>query len=1066
MVKGMKMQIEKGKIDKNFNSDLFLLQLNHIVVEKNLASALEKSRSGQRVLFIFDFTRSEDELVKAMEWADLNELPIVFIVEENQLSHDFGLHRTSYLGLYAENQQEFYDFVYLSFRTIEDVLKPALIVISEAMTSLHLEPMDSGTLNKFLCSGNKQSQKQYLLSKSVLLNQDDSNSPFFEVSDFFCSTENRKIIQNSSQQKIQEQFKRAQKDWFELTGRIVENFDILYNKQAQVILVGGFQFEKQIEKYLQIFQKNLHLSLGMLKIKQFYPINKADFFEKLSDKVLLGVVEGGHPSEFFLDAFKQYLNQTQIRFSSLFSFFSLSAEEFCQIAFWSLQKKQGEYVLSSYVCDDKNVSAVDSQIFESCIKKNPYLKDKIQWLKSEGYLQFRTQFLSLFKSKENSLTKSQELKIVPEFVKLFDEKKGDYNQVRFFQDRFNLINKSPLWNPDLCTGCGKCWSYCPDGALPVHVHTFTEVIEGAAAVLRKKGVCIDLIFDYLTEIEEVFIEVWGQLKINFKNGFNQSVDLFFDRVSLSPGETSRLKNELESIKQLFEVKSFKVFQSQASGEFFFLQIGVNPYYCNSCGLCLQVCEEEALVWNQELAKIETVNEQLKWFYGFDQTSRQTIKEMSNQLMNKWGGDLFLNHLNYHRFLPGFQSGNILLTAFRMSLLNAFSFQNEIYNQVLEDIDQFRDGIKEKLQKLLEISFDDLDSLKDLSDLDGSRLQIEEIVGQKYYDKNQFDLIISNLKDLDKVDLFFNFSNQKLTRSNVPVFCVDQDRLVKQSLLSYYGPVYSCSSDLIIDQAIEFFNTQLSLFLDHIFIMRRAKAIKDDLDLSNVERPIHFRDLSDEEWKLFPPVLVVGSDRILFGRIWSQVLSVVQRQIPIKFLVFNFLDVIPFGLIEAIEFHSVHVLSEGVHRPEQLSQRSKDLLFSSLPSILQIYCSRSFEELLDQNRLNRWIEQSQLAWSVQAYPVFYYWFEKDKKFKDCLEVILPRPEDTEQALVSINKDEDFFLEEKTKEIKQFIDCLEKLKTIKFDDFNKDDVIEETKNQLLHDLTQNLIKISQSEKEVFS
>ena len=56
-----------------------------------------------------------------------------------------------------------------------------------------------------------------------------------------------------------------------------------------------------------------------------------------------------------------------------------------------------------------------------------------------------------------------------------------------FRDMTGIRFEHPEWDPEACTACGKCYTVCPDTAIPGLVNEVSQVFDTAVKRVRKQG---------------------------------------------------------------------------------------------------------------------------------------------------------------------------------------------------------------------------------------------------------------------------------------------------------------------------------------------------------------------------------------------------------------------------------------------------------------------------------------------------------------------------------------------------------------------------------------------------
>jgi len=172
-----------------------------------------------------------------------------------------------------------------------------------------------------------------------------------------------------------------------------------------------------------------------------------------------------------------------------------------------------------------------------------------------------------------------------------------------FRDMTGIRFEHPQWNPEACTGCGKCWTICPDTAIPGLVSDVSGIIETTLNRIKKAG--NNLV--HLQKASRKMEGTWRSLVAEAGNGESvgtlmaQAIDTAIEASGLSGADKDLLEKEFDLFKeetkdlQLSSTRPFfTVMEKNAKNSGGLLSITINPYTCKGCMECVQVCGDDAL----------------------------------------------------------------------------------------------------------------------------------------------------------------------------------------------------------------------------------------------------------------------------------------------------------------------------------------------------------------------------------------------------------------------------------------------------------------------------------------
>lgn len=169
----------------------------------------------------------------------------------------------------------------------------------------------------------------------------------------------------------------------------------------------------------------------------------------------------------------------------------------------------------------------------------------------------------------------------------------DMTDVRFEVPEFIAAN---------CTGCGQCWTQCPDAAIPGVVSEVEGILDAALRAVAAEGRPVDRLRPIVkplaaecrralkavpfTTFGAILAQAYGEVraKLNLDPERRAALDAEFDAVHAALAEFPLAKT----------APFFDVPESKAKGSGGLLSITVNPDACKGCNICVRVCPDEAL----------------------------------------------------------------------------------------------------------------------------------------------------------------------------------------------------------------------------------------------------------------------------------------------------------------------------------------------------------------------------------------------------------------------------------------------------------------------------------------
>lgn len=166
----------------------------------------------------------------------------------------------------------------------------------------------------------------------------------------------------------------------------------------------------------------------------------------------------------------------------------------------------------------------------------------------------------------------------------------------------------PEFVADLCTGCGQCWTQCPDAAIPGLVSEVSDIVRAGvytAAAENPEGQPSERIKELIAPLAEESRRI---LKDGEYKSFAGVVTRAWDRLASTLGDDERatLDAEIDAVIRTVAdfpvartVPFFTVPERKEEGSGGLLTVTINPYACKGCNLCVDVSDEALVAVKQE-----------------------------------------------------------------------------------------------------------------------------------------------------------------------------------------------------------------------------------------------------------------------------------------------------------------------------------------------------------------------------------------------------------------------------------------------------------------------------------
>jgi pyruvate-ferredoxin/flavodoxin oxidoreductase len=478
-----------------------------------------------------------------------------------------------------------------------------------------------------------------------------------------------------------------------------------------------------------------------------------------------------------------------------------------------------------------------------------------------------------------------------------------------FRDLSGAREMLPAFDPNACTGCGKCWTRCPDSAIGSVVLSPATLIEASIKlakaealqmissqlVRRLQSLARDNKLTYTTAgefLQAAFVIV--QQKMRLTDERKQTVTEAFNTLIQKIGDWPLARTDAF----FYEQERYQY----DTGEL--LSLVINPDACKACGLCISACEPKALTAvAQTSSSVVQAHQRWQLWEQLPDTAGKTIDlarkhpdvgPMPAILLSRYcqmaiaGGD-------------NAEAGSGEKAAVRLALA-VMEFQRQpLLNRFLEDIAETLQKLNAKVRDILSkaLPTDDMEALSaGLDALEPTQMslssitaQIDSALTQDLVDAKQLRRFVKLSQGLNELYWQLSKGEQGLGRSRLSL------AIAPGTLTGWAGswpnnpfqvPVAVDMSGDTAQLASGLLEGQLREATEGIVLLRRAKFALENPDEIPSEE-LHWRDLTVEEQRLCPPLLLLGNDEVLAGQGFSAISRLLGTDLPIKVMILADLD---------------------------------------------------------------------------------------------------------------------------------------------------------------------------------
>ena len=462
-----------------------------------------------------------------------------------------------------------------------------------------------------------------------------------------------------------------------------------------------------------------------------------------------------------------------------------------------------------------------------------------------------------------------------------------------FRDMTGIRFEVPEFIAEKCTGCGHCWTQCPDAAIPGLVSEIDQLLQTAVANAgngQPLGHIPDLIEPLSTETREM-------LKTMPETAFVDVVGLAYKKVvrdlQLSEENQTLLDSEFDKVSAILKeypvartMPFFDLPEKKEEGTGGVLGVAINPYACKGCNLCVDVCPDDALI---TVKQDEKMIDKLKRTWNFWQKLPDT-PERFVQVRNLEEGigilhTLLLKKENYLTMVGGDGScmGCGEKTAVHLIVSAVEAFLEPHVAKFVGKVDDLTQQLDEKIRLLL-ASGVDLDGVSQASHVDIA------IDGE---DKERLAKLTGLLKGLKDLSWRYKSGPSGKGRSIMGMTNATGCSSVWGSTYPYNPYPFPWVNHLFQDApsiAIGIFEGHMRKMADNFALVRKAELeVSGEYDSATHDaffEAFDWEQFSEDEFRLCPPIVAMGGDGAMYDIGFQNLSRLMASGMPLRVIVLD------------------------------------------------------------------------------------------------------------------------------------------------------------------------------------
>ncbi len=562
-------------------------------------------------------------------------------------------------------------------------------------------------------------------------------------------------------------------------------------------------------------------------------------------------------------------------------------------------------------------------------------------------------------------------------------------------------NQWPKFDPQLCTGCGICWTSCPDGAIGATALTLKELLKSTIELSEKLGKSAQSIQMLSNQLVSSAAKLLKKGEANYSDAaelFRASFDSIKDKLPFDDKKKSELSEGIDALTQAAKnipisitEPLYRNLESRERGTGTVLTIAVDPHFCKGCGICASVCPEGAFQMEDSPEPTDELLETRKKWELLDDTSAKTVSLLKDQIGQLPA--LLLTRAVQQSFIPGATplAGSGTKLALRHVSALAEYYRQSVLSKYIRELEILRDKLREKLKSQFISHFpaeQNPQLLRELlTQLHSETVQPSQLLAQleshtqlTALDTQQLELFAETI---EKIEAIIDSIAGKNPRSRF--YAVLSPSTPLQHLTSFpYNPfavptINARSADVpsLVMGLIEGLKEK---FLREVGFVRFAYNLLENPATAPQRRAelqkLTWEQLSPDEQHLFPPVLVLSPPGQLNTPSLANLLA---QPYPIKILLLSDgieltenIDGPSFTGAElplwSLRFRDNFILQTAPSSPEHLAEGVLQGLKFPGPAIFHLYAA---EPELNGFSPRELLKNTEEAVASRIFPLFSY-----------------------------------------------------------------------------------------------
>ena len=578
-----------------------------------------------------------------------------------------------------------------------------------------------------------------------------------------------------------------------------------------------------------------------------------------------------------------------------------------------------------------------------------------------------------------------------------------------FRDLSPLRDTLPELDPLLCSGCGDCWSRCPDGAVGALALSPASVLDtsightGADALRPLAGKLAAQIVNQCASAGNE-TRMFAELLQGAWTWLQERMPLPAERGRRIDAAVGELREATEALPVVAAEPFFAHDTGAARGDAALLFLAINPDACKGCGICVAACGPGALSSAAQTRRsLRDARQRWQQWQRLPDTDRATLQRIGGHADPGPLATLLLTRGNSASLVGGdaAEPGSGERLAVRLAMAVAESRQRPALERFVGEVDALREKISLLIRETLAdaLPADDLDALERGLDTVESRqaelgtliASVEQSLGGGI-DIPRLRRLVQLARDLG--DLIWRLSEGPLGIGRARLGLVfSADAIAEWSGIFPDNPF---ATPVVVDPggdalalSVGLLQGQLRQSTEAFRLVRRARHELEQAEATHASgtappKALRWDQLSMQEREVCPPLLVVGGDGLLRGEGLSQIDALLKSDLPIRLIVLNQagLDLpahdapdaalggpneLDLALLALTRRHS-YVAQTSIGAPDHLTHSLRGALDAAGPALVHLHAPSPSRHGFAPNQT---VTRAQQAMLARVFPLFRY-----------------------------------------------------------------------------------------------